>query len=260
MEQPILELSNVGRFFGGLAAVSNLSYSIRQGQLKAIIGPNGSGKTTLFNVINMVYPPQKGIVKFKGRRINNLSPHVIASLGIARTFQNIRLFSQGVTVIENVIAGQFANFGIGTFDIVMRGAKARDEYRRCEERAMKWLEYVGLSSKAFLGIDSLTFAERRRLELARALASEAELLLLDEPAAGLIEVEAQEFSKKLLQVNNELKKTICLIEHHVKLVMNTADEILVMNFGQRLAEGPPDEVKNNEDVIKVYLGEGEDFA
>jgi branched-chain amino acid transport system ATP-binding protein len=260
VEQPILELSKVGRFFGGLAAVSNLSFTIREGQLKAIIGPNGSGKTTVFNVISMVYPPQQGIVKFRGKKINNLRPHMIASLGIARTFQNIRLFSQGLTVIENVIAGQFANFGIGTFDIVMRGARAREEYRRCEDRAMRWLEYVGLSSKAFLEIDSLTFAERRTLELARALASEAELLLLDEPAAGLIEVEAQEFSKRLRQVNSELKKTICLIEHHVKLVMDTADEILVMNFGQRLAEGPPDEIKNNEDVIKVYFGEEEDLA
>lgn len=260
MEQPILELSHVGRFFGGLAAVANLSFTIREGQLKAIIGPNGSGKTTLFNVISMVYPPQQGTVKFKGMTINNLKPHVIASLGITRTFQNIRLFTHGLTVIENVIAGQFAKFGVGTFEIMMRRPRAKREYRRCEEKAMNWLDYVGLASKAFLEIDSLTFAERRKLELARALASEAELLLLDEPAAGLIEVEAEEFSKKLLQVRNELKKTICLIEHHVKLVMDTADEILVINYGQRLAEGPPNEIQNNEDVIKVYFGEEESLA
>lgn len=260
MEQPILELRNVGRFFGGLAAVDNLSLTVREGQLKAIIGPNGAGKTTVFNVITMVYPPQQGIVKFKGNTINNLRPHSIASLGISRTFQNIRLFSHGLTVIENMIIGQFAKFGVPTFDVLVRGAKAKRAYRNCEERAMKWLEYVGLSEKASLQIDSLTFAERRRLELARALASEAELILLDEPAAGLIETEAQELSKRLLQIKHELKKTICLIEHHVKLVMAVADEILVMNYGQRLAEGSPEAIKNNEEIISVYFGEEEGCA
>ena len=260
MEQPILELSNVRRSFGGLAAVSNLSFAVREGQIKAIIGPNGAGKTTLFNVITMVHPPQQGMVKFKGKSINNFKPHSVAALGISRTFQNIRLFSHGLTVIENIIIGQFAKFGVATFDVLVRGAKAKRQYRRCEERAMEWLEYVGLSAKAFLEIDSLTFAERRRLELARALASEAELILLDEPAAGLIETEAQELSKKILQINRELKKTICLIEHHVKLVMDTADEILVMNYGERLAEGSPEAIKNNEEIIRVYFGEEESCA
>jgi branched-chain amino acid transport system ATP-binding protein len=258
--QAMLELQGVGRFFGGLAAVFDLSFVVRQGQIKAVIGPNGSGKTTLFNVINMVYPPQQGTVKFKDRVINDLKPHLIASLGIARTFQNIRLFSRGVTVIENVIAGQFAKFGVSTLEVVARRASAKREYRRCEERAMKWLGYVGLGAKALLEIESLTFAERRKLELARALASEADLLLLDEPAAGLIEVEAEEFSERLLQVRNELNKTILLIEHHVKLVMKTADEIMVMYYGKKLAEGRPEEIQDNQEVIKVYFGEEKQFA
>ncbi|MBI4332634.1 MAG: ABC transporter ATP-binding protein [Chloroflexi bacterium] len=255
MENALLELEGVSRYFGGLAAVSNLSLTVSRGQLKAIIGPNGSGKTTLFNVISMIYPPQKGSVKFKDRPLNGLRPHAVASLGVVRTFQNIRLFAEGVTAIENVIAGQLGRSGTGTLDVIFRKGKARAEYRRCEETAMKWLDYVGLASKANLGIHALNFGEQRALELARALAADPELILLDEPAAGLNETEARGFSRKLLQINRELNKTICLVEHNIKLVMGVADQIMVMNYGEKLAEGNPDEIRKNEAVIKCYLGE-----
>lgn len=255
MEKVLLELNGVSRYFGGLVAVSGLSFAIPEGQLKAIIGPNGSGKTTLFNVICMIYPPQKGLIKFKGKTINHLKPHAVASLGIARTFQNIRLFGEGVTVVENVIAGQLAKSRIGTLDVIFRRAKSNAEYKRYEEIAMKWLDYVGLAPKASLPVHSLNFGEQRALELARALSADPELILLDEPAAGLNEVEAKEFSRKLLQINEELKKTICLVEHNIKLVMDVAEEVMVMNHGEKLAEGRPEQIRKNESVIKCYLGE-----
>ncbi len=252
----VLELDGVSRLFGGVAAVSNLSCGVRKGQLKAIIGPNGSGKTTLFNVISMIYPPQQGRVNFKGETLNGLKPHVVASRGIVRTFQNIRLFSEGVSAIENVMVGQLGKSDSGILRVLFRKKKSEAEYRHYREVGMTWLEYVGLAAKADLPIGSLNFGEQRALELARALASSPELILLDEPAAGLNEAEAREFSRKLLQINKELHITICLVEHNMKLVMGVADEIMVMNYGQKLAEGTPEEIRNNEDVIKCYLGEG----
>ncbi len=252
----LLELNGVSRHFGGLAAVSGLDFAVCKGQLKAVIGPNGSGKTTIFNVISMIFPPQAGSIRFRGKDLTGVKPHNVASLGITRTFQNIRLFSEGVTVIENVIAGQLAKSKIGTLDIIFKPGRARNEYRHCEEIAMKWLDYVDLGSKAQAGVHSLNFGEQRALELARALAADPELMLLDEPAAGLNEAEAKEFSRKLLQINRELHKTICLVEHNMQLVMGVADEIMVMDHGVKLAEGTPDEIKRNEAVVKCYLGEG----
>jgi len=256
MDDILLEGINLTKAFGGLIAVRNLSFTVRRGQIKAIIGPNGAGKTTCLNLISGIFDPTSGEIRFRDNGVTRLRAHQRACLGIGRTFQSIRLFTVGMTVLENVIAGRHIRTKTGLSSVLLRWSRASREFALATEEALKWLDFVGLSPKAHLSVTELTFAEQRSLELARALASEPELLLLDELAAGLNEAEAEHAANRILQIRDTLGITICLVEHNMNLVMNTADEILVLNYGQPLAGGTPEEIQNNEEVIKAYLGDG----
>jgi branched-chain amino acid transport system ATP-binding protein len=255
MSDTMLEVIKLSKAFGGILAVSNLSFRLERGQIKAIIGPNGAGKTTCLNLISGIFRPISGEILFKGKRITALSAHQRAYLGFGRTFQNIRLFTEGMTVVENVIAGRHTRTKAGLWSVLLHWHMSSVEFASATEEALKWLDFVGLLPKAKLSVSDLTFAEQRSLELARALAGEPELLLLDEVAAGLNEAEAEHAADHILQIRDRLGITICLVEHNMNLVMNTADDILVLNYGCGLAEGKPSDIQNNPDVIRAYLGE-----
>jgi branched-chain amino acid transport system ATP-binding protein len=254
MKETVLEVNNVSKFFGGLKAVSNISLKVEKGEIKGLIGPNGAGKTTLLNVISAVYHPAAGEISFKGHSITKLPSHKIAALGIARTFQHVRLFSLDLSVLENAMIGRHVKTRTGLLDVFFPWPNVEIEYKQSIEEAKNRLQSVGLLSKAAWSVNSLTFADQRALELARTLAMEPELLLLDEPAAGLDDTEAAGLAKRIRKLRDELGLTIILVEHNMKVVMTVCDEILVMNNGQRLAEGTPKEIQNNLDVVGTYLG------
>lgn len=251
----LLEGVNLTKAFGGLIAVRDLNFTVKRGQIKAVIGPNGAGKTTCLNLISGIFRPTSGEIRFKERQVTGLSAHQRAYLGIGRTFQNIRLFTAGMTVLENVIAGRHIRTKTGLSSVLMHWSRASHEFALATEEALRWLDFVGLAPQAHRSATELTFAEQRSLELARALASEPELLLLDELAAGLNETEAEHAAKRILRIRDALGITICLVEHNMNLVMNTADEILVLNYGQILAAGAPEEIQKHPEVIRAYLGD-----
>ncbi len=234
----LLEVQNVSRFFGGLAAVNDVSFGVNKGEIVGLIGPNGAGKTTLFNVINGFYRPSKGEVVFKGERISGLKPHRVCKKGIARTFQVVKPL-QRMTVLENVIASAFVR------------ARSRKE---AEELALELLEFTGLIEDRDIVSKGLPLGKRKRLEIARALATGPELLMLDESFAGLNPTELNESIRIIRQIK-ERGITILIIEHHMKVIMSISDRIVVLNYGEKIAEGSPDEIGRNPQVIEAYLGE-----
>jgi len=241
----ILKVENVTKRFGGLVALSNVSFEVYEGEILGLIGPNGAGKTTLFNVITGVYKPEEGRVIFKGTDITGWRPHKIARMGIARTHQIVKPFGD-LTVLENTMVG--ALFG------KRHGEIGEAEAARIAEEV---LEFVGLADKKDLPARALNVQEKKRLELARALAEDPDLLLLDEVLAGLTPSEVQRMLKLLEQVRSERGVTMIMIEHVMHAVMNLADRIVVLHFGRKLAEGTPEEVANNPEVIAAYLGDPE---
>lgn len=249
----ILEISNLVKRFGGVVAVSDVSFSIKEGQIKAIIGPNGAGKTTLFNLITGVISPSAGQIKFKEEKINGLNPHEIASKGISRSFQNVELFDN-MSVLENVMVGRHLRSTAGLLSTAFRLPFVKREEKMIVENAMKWLDFVGLDEDPNSSASSLAFGQQRLLEFARAVATEPELLLLDEPAAGL-NISETEAICELIKRIRALGITVLLVEHDMSLVMNISDEVVVLNYGEMIAEGIPREIQNNPDVITAYLGE-----
>ena len=253
---PVLEMQNVEKHFGGVHAIDNFSVKIEHGKIHGLIGPNGAGKTTIFNNITGIYAPDSGKILFLGQDITGSSPHKVAQLGIGRTFQNIRLFSN-LSVRENVIiaSGMDATYNMPQALTHSKKYKEREKY--LEDKAMNLLEIVGLQDKAEERANSLPYGHQRKLEIARAMALEPKLLLLDEPAAGMIADESLELVEFVRQIRDRFDITILMIEHHMDVVTNLCDYCTVLNFGKTLAVGTPAEVKSNPEVIRAYLGGNE---
>lgn len=229
-----------------------MSFKIKGGRIVSIIGPNGAGKTTLFNCLTGTTRSTKGSIRFKETEISKLPSHKIAELGIARTFQNIRLFSE-MTTIENVMVSQHTRVRYDFLSVITRSGGFKTKERSIKEKAFEYLEFVGIEDYADTQADSLPYGSRRRLEIARALATEAHIILLDEPTAGMNPIETSEVMALIKKIQ-ELGKTIILIEHDMKLVMGVSDRIIVLDHGVKIAEGLPDDVRNNPMVIEAYLG------
>ena len=249
----LLRINQLGKHFGGLHAVSDVSFSLQEGAIKAVIGPNGAGKTTLFNLISGVLSPTSGEVLLHGKAIQGFKPHRIAGLGVARTFQNIKMFA-GMTALENVMVGRHVRSGAGFVVSMLRTPACRREEAAIRRKSMELLDFLGIADCADIEATSLAFGQQRAVELARALALEPSLLLLDEPAAGLNIYETAEVGRLISRIR-DLGVTVLLVEHDMSLVMDISDEIVVLSFGQKIAEGLPTEIQRNPEVIKVYLGE-----
>ncbi|MEK4484261.1 ABC transporter ATP-binding protein [Psychrobacillus sp. FSL H8-0484] len=252
----VLELKNITKNFGGISALTDVSFKINEGEIFGLIGPNGAGKTTLFNVITNMFSPTSGEISFLGEKISGLKPHKITDKGICRTFQNIRLFSQ-MSVLENVLVGGHCRSKSGVINSVLRTKSQRKEETNSLEAALELLELVGLSKFQNSTAENLAYGQQRRLEIARALASNPKLLLLDEPAAGMNETETEGLFDLIKKVQKR-GVTVLLIEHDMPFVMKLCDRITVLNFGKKLAEGTPAEIQNNQEVIEAYLGAEED--
>ena len=254
MNKRVLEVTHATMRFGGLVAVNDLNMHIDSQEIVALIGPNGAGKTTAFNMITGVYAPTEGSVILQGRSITRMRPDRIASAGIARTFQNIRLF-KALTVLDNVLIAQHVRLTASWLGAVLRSPRYRKEEARAYERAKELLTYMGLWEVRDEISSSLPYGMQRRLEIARALAIGPELLLLDEPAAGMNPNEIDQLMEFIQWVRREFRLTILLIEHQMKLVMGICERIQVLDFGETLAEGPPEVIRSDPRVLEAYLGE-----
>jgi branched-chain amino acid transport system ATP-binding protein len=249
----LLRVEQLSKKFGGLQAVSDVSFALQEGSIKAVIGPNGAGKTTLFNLISGTLPVSSGEIRFKGHAIQGMRPFQVARLGIARTFQNIKMFA-GMTALENVMVGRHVQSRAGFLSSMFRLPGWRGEERQIREKSLVLLDLLGIADCAEIEATSLAFGQQRAVELARALALEPTLLLLDEPAAGLNIYETAEIGRLITKIR-DMGITVLLVEHDMSLVMDISDEIVVLSFGQKIAEDIPTRIQQNPEVIKIYLGE-----
>lgn len=253
MEKTILKTKDLTMIFGGLTAVSKLNLDIKENQIYGLIGPNGAGKTTAFNMITGVYMPTEGEVVFDGVDISKYKPNKITNLGVARTFQNIRLFST-MTVIENVMVARHLRMGANLPEAILRLPSYKKKHQESYDEAMELLKKVDLEKEAGELATSLPYGKQRRLEIARALATTPKLLLLDEPAAGMNPQESIELMNFIAKIRDQFSLTILMIEHHMQVVMGICEKITVLDYGQTIAIGNPEEIQNNQRVIEAYLG------
>ena len=253
MSEPILEMQNVEKRFGGVRAIDNFSLKVEPGTIYGLIGPNGAGKTTIFNTITGIYQADAGQIFFQGKEITKIEPHQAAQIGIARTFQNIRLFGNLSVKMNVVIAcNMHSKYHLG--DALFRSRKYREVTKSTEEKAMEFLRIVGLEDKADERSDSLPYGHQRKLEIARAMATDPKLLLLDEPAAGMNADESLELVEFILKLKEKFPITILMIEHHMDVVSNLCSACTVLNFGKTLAAGTMEEIRQNPEVVAAYLG------
>ena len=252
-EAALLETRNLRKEFGGLEAVKDVSFAVHEGQIKALIGPNGAGKTTIFNLLTGVLPAQAGAAEFAGVSLLGLAPHRIAALGVGRTFQTTLLFDE-MTVLENAMVGHHLRGRVGLLGSALRGSGFISEQRETREAAMEVLAWVGLAEAATRSAGELPIGQRKLVEVARALAAQPRLLLMDEPAAGLNMRETEQMGELIRQIR-DAGVTVLLVEHDMSLVMGISEQILVLDRGERLAEGPPEAIQADERVLAAYLGE-----
>ncbi|MDX6319295.1 MAG: branched-chain amino acid transport system ATP-binding protein [Nocardioidaceae bacterium] len=256
--RPLLEVDSVTLAFGGVVALDDVSFSIDEGEILGLIGPNGAGKTTCFNVTTGIYRPTSGEVRFEGASISGHKRYSITKLGIARTFQNIRLFG-AMTALENVLVGADAHHSTGVLSALFRLPVHRREEDEGHDLALEWLDFMGLQDKADEVANNLSYGDQRRLEIARALATNPKLLCLDEPAAGFNPAEKRALMDLIRRVRDR-GFTVLLIEHDMRLVMGVTDRLVVLEFGRKIAEGPPRDIRDNPAVIAAYLGVDEEDA
>jgi branched-chain amino acid transport system ATP-binding protein len=254
--QAVLEVRRLQKHFGGLYALSGLDMEVREGEIVSVIGPNGAGKSTLFNVITGIYHPDEGDILYRGRSIVGLRPHQVVKLGIARTFQTVRLFPN-MTILENAMVGQHCRSRGGLFGSILRTPTVRAEEERIRERAKEALSFFGRRLSGYREQQpafALSYANRRRLEMARAMATDPQLLLLDEPTAGMNPRETLELRDHIVRMRDELGLTVIVIEHDMRVVKGVSDRVIACDYGQKIAEGTYDEVAHDERVVEAYLG------
>ncbi|MEM7210061.1 MAG: ABC transporter ATP-binding protein [Pseudomonadota bacterium] len=255
--EPILEISNISLSFGGVNAITDTSFNILEHEIRAIIGPNGAGKSSLLNCINGIYKPQQGSIAFKGEVMEKITPNVIARKGVSRTFQNLALFKR-MSVLDNVLVGRRLHTNANFIQVALQTKKAREEEKanilKCEE-IIKFLEIENIKDTP---VGNLPYGLQKKVELGRALATEADVLLLDEPMAGMNVEEKRDMCRFILKVNDEIGTTMVLIEHDMGVLMDISDSVVVLDYGKVIADGPPDDVRNNQDVIDAYLGVAHD--
>lgn len=254
---PILEISNISLSFGGVRAITDTSFKVLEHEIRAIIGPNGAGKSSMLNCINGIYKPQEGTVAFKGEVLEKISPNFIARKGISRTFQNLALFKR-MSVLDNILVGRRLHMDANFLEVALQLPKARRQEKENREKSEEIVEFLEIENIRDTPVGKLPYGLQKKVELGRALATEAEVLLLDEPMAGMNVEEKREMCRFILKVNDELGTTMVLIEHDMGVVMDISDSVVVLDYGKVIADGSPEDVRSNQTVIDAYLGVAHD--